>query len=49
MRGDEVATKKVFEYGKKFQKRSGGYLSIVKVGQRKGDSAQQACIRFIEG
>lgn len=48
MRGDEVATKKVFEYGKKFAQRSGGYVSIIKYKTRQGDSAQQACIRFVE-
>jgi len=47
MRGDEVAAKKVFEYGKQFKDRPGGYLSIVKIGQRKGDDAQQACIMFV--
>lgn len=48
MRGDAIAARKIFEYGKLFAKRPGGYVSIVKMGQRKGDSAQQACIMFVE-
>lgn len=49
MRGDELAAKKLLEYGSKFKDREGGYLSIVKIGQRKGDAAQQACVMFVEG
>lgn len=47
MRGDEIVAKKVLDYGKKFKDRNGGYLSIVRVGQRKGDSAEQSCIMFV--
>jgi len=49
MRGDELAAKKLLEYGAKFKDRSGGYLSVVKLGQRKGDAAHQACVMFVEG
>lgn len=48
MRGDEVAAKKLLEHGAKYKNRNGGYLSIVKIGQRKGDAAQQACISLVE-
>jgi large subunit ribosomal protein L17 len=44
MRGDEVTTKKIFEYGKQFKEKPGGYCRIIKIGQRKGDSAHQSCV-----
>jgi|AutmiccBRH37_all_1029493.scaffolds.fasta_scaffold51356_1 large subunit ribosomal protein L17 len=48
MRGDETAAKKLREYGEKFKDRNGGYISIVKIGQRKGDAAHQSCVMFVE-
>lgn len=48
MRGDEVTTKKIFEYGKQFKEKPGGYFRIVKIGQRKGDSAHQSCVMLAE-
>lgn len=47
MRGDEIAVKKILDYGKKFKDRNGGYFSIVRIGQRKGDAAEQSCIMFV--
>jgi large subunit ribosomal protein L17 len=47
-RGDEVASKKIFDdYGQKYQERSGGYVKVIKLGRRKGDSAEEACIMFV--
>ena len=47
MRLDEVAAKKVIEYSNKFKDRNGGYVRIVKLGQRNGDSAHISCIKFV--
>ena len=47
-RNDEVAAKKAFKIGMIMKKRPGGYSKIIKLGQRKGDSAHQACVMFSE-
>ncbi len=47
MRQDEVAAKKLVEYGKIFAERKGGYVSVIKVGQRLGDSAHVSCVRLL--
>lgn len=47
VRGDEVVAKKLFDYGKKFEGRAGGYFSIVKIGSRQGDGAPQSCIMVV--
>lgn len=47
MRSDEIVAKKIIEYSNKFKNRDGGYLRIVKVGQRQGDSAHLSCLQFV--
>lgn len=48
-RGDKLAANKLFDhYGIKFKDRPGGYLRVVKLGQRKGDSAHLSCIMFVD-
>lgn len=44
----QKAVKKLFEVlGPKYQDRSGGYLRIVKIGERRGDGAPLAIIEFV--
>lgn len=43
-RNDEIAARKTFDIAKKMLNRTGGYTRIIKMNQRKGDSAHQACI-----
>ena len=45
---DTDATQKLFtEIGPRYKERNGGYLRIVRVGQRAGDGAIQAYIGFV--
>ena len=47
--GDKKLVEKVFKVlGKRYQKRNGGYVRILKSGFRYGDSAPKAIIELVE-
>lgn len=47
--GSKKATQKlVKEISPRFEKRDGGYTSLVKMGPRKGDNAEVAQLRFVD-
>lgn len=45
---NKVILNKLFELGKKFKNRPGGYLRIIKCGFRNGDSTQMAVLKFVD-
>lgn len=46
---DREALKKLFDtLGPRYADRNGGYLRIVKLGQRKGDGSQIALVQLVE-
>jgi len=42
-----MATKKLLDTAKEYKQRAGGYLRIVKLGQRKSDGSKIAFIEFV--
>ncbi len=44
---DNEATQKVFELAKRYEGRNGGYTSISKLNERKGDGALTAIIKLV--
>lgn len=49
LQNDTVAVKKVFdELAPKYAKRNGGYTTIVKLDERRGDDALMAILTFVE-
>ena len=48
LRDKEVVSKLFSEVGPRFKQRNGGYLRILKCGNRKGDCAPMAIIEFVE-
>ncbi|WP_342262140.1 50S ribosomal protein L17 [Alphaproteobacteria bacterium endosymbiont of Tiliacea citrago] len=45
-RNDEIVVKRIFEIAEQLKEINGGYSKIVKLGQRKGDSAHIARLCF---
>jgi large subunit ribosomal protein L17 len=46
---DKEALKKLFDtLGPRYAERNGGYLRILKIGQRKGDGAEIALVQLVE-
>jgi large subunit ribosomal protein L17 len=46
---DKEALQKLFDtLGPRYAEREGGYLRILKIGQRKGDGAQVALVQLVE-
>lgn len=46
---DKEALKKLFEnLGPRYADRKGGYMRILKIGQRKGDGAQIALVKLVD-
>ncbi len=46
-KNDNEATKKVFELAKRYEARNGGYTSILKLEERRGDDALMAIIKLM--
>ncbi|MDD4623876.1 MAG: 50S ribosomal protein L17 [Bacilli bacterium] len=46
-KNDNEATKKVFELAKRYEDRNGGYTSILKLEERKGDGALLVLIKLV--
>lgn len=46
-RNDEIVSKELIRIAKLLKDVNGGYLRIVKLGQRKGDSAHMAMLMFV--
>lgn len=49
LRDKEVVGKLFTDLGPRFQARPGGYLRILKLGPRPGDSAPMAIVQLVEG
>ena len=48
LQNDNVATKKVFELAERFSNRNGGYTTILKLGERRGDNALMVILKLVE-
>ena len=48
LQNDNVATKKVFELAERFANRNGGYTTILKLGERRGDDALMVILKLVE-
>lgn len=48
LRNDEAVAKLFTDIGPRFKERQGGYLRILKCGQRKGDCAPMAIVELVD-
>ena len=48
LQNDNVATKKVFELAERFSSRNGGYTTMLKLGERRGDDALMVILKLVE-
>ena len=46
--GDDALAKLFKVYGPKYQKRNGGYTSVIKTANRRGDQALMAIVSFVD-
>ena len=48
LQNDNVATKKAFELAERFKTRNGGYTTMLKLGERRGDDALMVILKLVE-
>ena len=48
LQNDNVATKKVFDLADRFKNRNGGYTTMLKLGERRGDDALMVILKLVE-
>ena len=48
LQNDNVATKKVFELADRFANRNGGYTTMLKLSERRGDDALMVILKLVE-
>lgn len=48
LRNDATVTKLFAELGPRYKQRPGGYLRVIKCGNRKGDCAPMAIVEFVD-
>ena len=48
LQNDNVATKKVFDLADRMKERNGGYTTILKLGERRGDDALMVILKVVD-
>ena len=48
LQNDNVATKKVFDLADRMKSRNGGYTTILKLGERRGDDALMVILKLVD-
>ena len=48
LQNDNVATKKVFDLAERSKNRNGGYTTILKLGERRGDDALMVILKLVD-
>ncbi len=48
LQNDNVATKKVFDLADRMKSRNGGYTTILKLGERRGDDALMVILKVVD-